>query len=669
MDIAQTVHDEGQEQRFRLEFAGRASIEQAKLIRKLLKETDKNDHTRRAQLHSKLSAALYRTERKAALAAAQSAVDEAAKTDDDVAEAWALLAQCAVDLSPARTQYRLTSTRRIREIAMKYETTSFFEPAFFMLLGALLELGKINELDLELSTHGPTLSYFPQLEETRHVSWLRYVRALIDGDPVQAERFVQEGYERANVAEDHDAQFVLMAQMSMLRWLQGRGIEMESSFLKGRQLYPDEAVWTSGLAWVWATQGRHSAAKGLVESLGTVETWNPDRNWLVAACILAEAYYLLGETDGAQALYEELLPYHERLAHLGAGVSLWGPVARSLAILATLLGEPDEALQHYRTSLNVCAKIGAQAWLVESLIDLARLLIDQDQEGNSQEAIKLLTEAATTSRTLELHSFADTATQLLDSLGSGLPDTAEPTPQPQSHQASINVLGGFEVTAANNESTIWQSRKAREALKILVSRRGVAIAKERMMDILWPNEHPRKLANRFSVALSTIRRTLDPEKRFPADHFLAIDSDLVRLRLENLVIDVEQFIRQASYALAERDNSTASLLRMEHAFNLYTGEAFPEEEPDVLWAERMKIEAHSMFFTLAHAFAEDSAAKGNHFNRVEAYRRILEADPFDQRAHEGLIEAFTQMGALGQAAAAKTEFHERMKELGVERPD
>ena len=67
----------------------------------------------------------------------------------------------------------------------------------------------------------------------------------------------------------------------------------------------------------------------------------------------------------------------------------------------------------------------------------------------------------------------------------------------------------------------WQSRKARDLLKILAARRGRPLTRDAAAEALWPNEHPGPLPNRLSVALSTLRKVLDPERVAPADHFIA----------------------------------------------------------------------------------------------------------------------------------------------------
>ena len=66
-------------------------------------------------------------------------------------------------------------------------------------------------------------------------------------------------------------------------------------------------------------------------------------------------------------------------------------------------------------------------------------------------------------------------------------------------------------------ATAWQSKKARDLLKILVARRGRPTTRETFFELLWPDEDPEPLGNRLSVAQATVRSVLDPERTYPAE--------------------------------------------------------------------------------------------------------------------------------------------------------
>jgi DNA-binding SARP family transcriptional activator len=88
---------------------------------------------------------------------------------------------------------------------------------------------------------------------------------------------------------------------------------------------------------------------------------------------------------------------------------------------------------------------------------------------------------------------------------------------------AIRALGGFRVfrDGASVPLREWQSRKARDLLKLLVARVGRPAPRECLLEALWPEQDPCQTRPRLSVALSTVRAVLDPGRRLEPDHFVA----------------------------------------------------------------------------------------------------------------------------------------------------
>ena len=160
------------------------------------------------------------------------------------------------------------------------------------------------------------------------------------------------------------------------------------------------------------------------------------------------------------------------------------------------------------------------------------------------------------------------------------------------------------------------------------------------MDALWPEEDPVKVRNRLSVALSTLRAVLDPDKRFDPDHFVRADRDCVSLDLDNLVVDVEIFVHEANAGLgsAPRAASGEAGERLEYAESLYAGD-FLEEDPYEDWAVALREEARAAYVTSTRALAEDAAAAGEHSAAASYLLRVLERDAYDEHAHLALVSA------------------------------
>ncbi len=551
------------------------------------------------------------------------------------------------------------------QIARATQTDEFVPIAYFLHLGALAELGLIAELDRALSPTGDVLSAFPWLEEERHVAWFRCLRATIDGQTERAEQLAGHALAVAVEHGDPDAQSVWVGQLAIIRWMQGRVVEFEPAFLHARQISPHEPVWAVSLAWMWLQQGRTSAALAIVSQLPPVRELARDRNWLATACILAVVASTLGEKAIAVQLRDSLLPFEERLVMIGLGVTCWGTVARPLALIALALGETEKAIEHYRCAIDRAARAGAHPWLAEAQTELAALFAAGSDSAQHKEGTALASEAAATCRALQLRGAEDAAAAVLATLKKLHMPTppAEPTPQVQA-RPTLKVLGTFEVISAEGEVARWQSRKARTLIKILVAKRGLPEGRETLMHLLWPDEPVQKLANRFSVAVATVRRAFDPGGLLPNDSFLEIRDSLLRLCVERIDIDVETFLTRSQTALSPLIPRERAIDLLRDALESAHGDAWAETAED-LWAEELRREVNVAVFAMSHSLAECSREAGDELTRIDCYRRILALDGYDQRAHEGLIDALMRVGATSQAAAARKIYARHMDELGI----
>lgn len=653
--------------RFALHFSGQDAFDQEEVATKLLRQIDGADHAARARLNAIVAASRVLTAPAAAEEAAAEAAREAQLAGDEVSRAWAMIASCVVNVAPESQNARLSLTREAMQIAQATGEVEFVPTAYFLHLGALAERGAIDELDLALSPTGAILAAFPGLERGRHVAWFRCLRAMIDGQADVAEQLADAAFELAQEQSDPDAQSVWLGQLAIIRWMQGRVVELEPVFLQARQSAPHEPVWAVSLAWMWLQQGRRSAARALITTIAPISQLPPDRNWLATACILAIIAAELGEESIATDVRDALLPFDDHLVTMGLGVTTWGTVSRPLALVALALGDEDAAIAHYRMAVDVAARAGAHPWLAEAQIELARILMGRSEDAEREEAFELARDAVATGRALQLRVIEEAAAVVLSLLAPLVGERSHPQPVAAPHaiaSAKIRVLGAFEVVCEQGAVARWQSRKARQLLQILIAKRGVAISRESVMHLLWPDESPQRLANRFSVAASTVRRALDPSANLPKDTYLESSGPLVRLNIERIDLDVESFLAQASTALSSTtpDEDRGKLLT--EALRIHRGDVLMNE-PEELWAQELQREVHVAFFAVCHALAEISAARADQLTRLDCYRRILAVDPYDQRAHEGQLDALRVLGATGQYADARQIYARRMDELGI----
>jgi DNA-binding SARP family transcriptional activator len=243
------------------------------------------------------------------------------------------------------------------------------------------------------------------------------------------------------------------------------------------------------------------------------------------------------------------------------------------------------------------------------------------------------------------------------------------TRAPSSPQrVAVRALGIFRVLRGNEtvSSTEWQSKKARDLLKILVARRGRPTTREALIETLWPEQDPRRTGNRLSVALSTARFVLDPGHRFGPDRFICADRSAVRLDLESVACDVERFLQLAREGLARRAGSRAGAAELlQAAHEVYTGD-FLEEDLYEDWAVSLREEARAAYLAVECSLGELADARGDRETAISYRFHVLEHDPYDERAHLTIVTALEAAGRHGQARRAYDRYRARMREIGVE---
>jgi ATP/maltotriose-dependent transcriptional regulator MalT/DNA-binding SARP family transcriptional activator len=234
---------------------------------------------------------------------------------------------------------------------------------------------------------------------------------------------------------------------------------------------------------------------------------------------------------------------------------------------------------------------------------------------------------------------------------------------------AIHTLGAFGVVREGHAVPLeeWQSRKARDLVKLLVARRGRPVPREALIEALWPGQDPKKTANRLSVALSTARSVLDPGRRFDSERYLHASSDAVALVRGSIVVDVEAFLADAEAGLAASRGGAAAdaAVLLEAAEAAYTGD-FLEEDPYEDWAAPLREEARAAYIAVADALAGQAAAANDHQGAIRYRLRVLERDRYDEGAHLGLISALTAGGRHGEARRVYRSYAARMDEIGVE---
>jgi DNA-binding SARP family transcriptional activator len=174
------------------------------------------------------------------------------------------------------------------------------------------------------------------------------------------------------------------------------------------------------------------------------------------------------------------------------------------------------------------------------------------------------------------------------------------------------------------------------------------------------------LPNRLSVALSTLRKVLDPKRSHPPDQFVAADSQTLALRTDHVAIDVIGFLEaaDAAVAIASAGGSPAAERQLRHAESLYTGD-FLEEDLYDDWAVECREEARSAAQEVSRLLARAAIDRDDDEEALRYLRRLLERDPYDGDAWTTFLGALIRLRRYGEARRQHMIYARRMGELEI----
>jgi len=322
----------------------------------------------------------------------------------------------------------------------------------------------------------------------------------------------------------------------------------------------------------------------------------------------------------------------------------------------------DRAVLAESLELRGAAQVPGDEALIRSAIDL------WDDVGNPVAAARARLGLAMLTDDLEAAQSCQRALGAMGvAPGLGVPDLLTSNRRGE-RAAAIVTLGRFAVFLAGEAVPLaaWQSRKARDLLKVLVTRRGRPITREAATETLWPEEDRLPLGNRLSVALSTVRKVLDPDRRHPPDHYVVADARTIALRTEHVDVDLIEFLRVADQGidLMAQGDGDAAIGPLRRARQIYAGD-FLEEDLYEEWAAEAREEARSRLVTVLRLLAMLAVERGDHESAGQYLGQLLEREPYDEDAWLGLIAGQLRLRRHGEARRRYAAYARRMSELGV----
>ncbi len=194
----------------------------------------------------------------------------------------------------------------------------------------------------------------------------------------------------------------------------------------------------------------------------------------------------------------------------------------------------------------------------------------------------------------------------------------------------LNVLGRFELRRDDEPiaDRDWKTQKNKQLLKILLTEAGRAVSKDRLVEWLWPDLLPEAAARNLRVAVSQLRRLLEPDLAKPAASRVVVTTDggYAWRSTPDLWWDVERF-ETACAALEAAQNAPAErLAQAERARAFYGGPYLPEDRYED-WATARREQLQEAYYALLTRMAEWNAQAGRYRRAIALCRELLSDDP------------------------------------------
>jgi DNA-binding SARP family transcriptional activator len=228
----------------------------------------------------------------------------------------------------------------------------------------------------------------------------------------------------------------------------------------------------------------------------------------------------------------------------------------------------------------------------------------------------------------------------------------------------FELLGAFAVGRGSwRAGDAWGRPVDTRLVRFLITNLDMPVPEDLLFGALWPELAPSKARSSLQVAVSRVRRVLDP----PGAERSVIESAERTYRLvlgERDLVDAEEFRSAAEAALAEQGAGRRKLL--ERARSQWGGEPLPEDRYSD-WATVYRERLIDVYTAVLGALVEIHEAAGEHAEAAEAARELVDLDPLNEGGHRALMASYARAGRTGQALRQYLECRRALVEhLGVE---
>lgn len=556
------------------------------------------------------------------------------------------------------------------------------------LIFILSQMGKLDEAD---HFYAEALRTLPGPDETDLHAWIlinQGFRYVASGDHLKAKSLGQRANGIAKRLELHHLLTMGYHLVSLSDFLMGRFETALETARKGILIGQEKGFIETAHAWNWSDACFSATALGrpdeaiaygrknlaICRDIGSLwsEAW--------AQRGLTVAYLRKGDLSSAEAaarqalhLLEPLeLPFDKAVMQMGLAAvlitkgeldeayplldastpSLKAYTVQSAGALVlharyhTIKGNVKAALIHIKAAIGLGEKYRHDRWLVAERNWIIPLLVRLARERAHFDFVERQFRHFGPSSYLELGRLYEREHGDMKKTALSLLRALKQRPPFDLH---ISCFGRFQLKRGSLEISPdqWPGEKPKLLFKYLALNHGRgSIARDELLELLWPDEDPDTTSKRLHVALTKLRRTLEPElARGMTSSYLHRNGESYRLDPGAAgTIDVAVFDREIAAAQQSEDEASA-LSHYLKAADCYRGHLF-EEAPYVDWCREARETYRLKYLSLLEAIISSYRRQENWPKCIEYGRRYVEADPYAEEVYQALMVFHHAMGNL-----------------------
>ncbi|MCA1614107.1 MAG: hypothetical protein LC800_08135, partial [Acidobacteria bacterium] len=403
--------------------------------------------------------------------------------------------------------------------------------------------------------------------------------------------------------------------------------------------------------------GDFASARALLDRLiGAREASGDDRGAHAARLARARALLAGGDAGTARAELEPALAYfHAR------GLNYYeAQAAFALAACGPAGAGEGRVIERLRRAVDLAARYDYEYWLGREAAARPLLFASPDAAALLPPDLR---EQLAQSAAQSAASDADAAR----AAATGPPAVATPRP---AADLTIRMLGPVEIhrdPARPLAADAWTTKRARDILCFIASRRHRRASKDTIIDTFWGEADFEAVEKNFHPTVSHIRKALNSNQPVKQNFLLYRDGDYLLNQDFPYSIDIEEFDRLVAEGEAARraGDQEKFVGSYERALSLYRGDFMQGCYDD--WVEEQRSYYKEQYLRMLETLAVVAQKRGDWPRSLQLAGRILADDQFREDVHCMIMRAHA---ALGNRAAVKDGFdHLRRvlrKELGVE---